>query len=211
MSGIVQVQAAIQDLQCQDPRDKIFTIISLFGSSCTIKPDYGISCFELALGVLREYAACDRDHESAALAQYLSHNLRLDLASAEIDAALMRNQVALPVAFVNRRPVMLRETTPWACQVLPNEAGQMTAPFITHQSPHSEYHVDGRTIVVDRQPVAIATCDFAIGDWIAPLSDFMSDDYTSYCVGLVIRVCKENTYNIVGEVVFFPFCQPCVS
>jgi hypothetical protein len=211
VSGIVQVQGAIQDLQCHDPRDKIFAIINLFGSSCTIKPDYGISCFELALRVMHEYAACHEDHDSVTLAKYLCHNLLLDLASAEVDAAIMRNQVALPVDFVNRRPVMLRQTTPWACQVLPDEAGQMTAPFITHESPRSDHHVDGRTIVVDRQPVAIATCDFATGDWIAPLSDYMSDYYNSYCVGLVFRVCKENTYNIVGEVVFFPSCQPCVS
>jgi hypothetical protein len=48
VSGIVQVQEAIQRLQCLDSRDKIFAIINLFGSSCTIKPDYEISCFDLA-------------------------------------------------------------------------------------------------------------------------------------------------------------------
>ncbi|KAM0711595.1 hypothetical protein Q7P35_000961 [Cladosporium inversicolor] len=77
---------------CQDPRDKIFAIISMFGSSCTIKPDYGISCFELALRVLREYAACDNDRRSVKLAMYLCHILQLGLTATDADVALARDQ-----------------------------------------------------------------------------------------------------------------------
>ena len=87
----------------------------------------------------------------------------------------------------------------------------MTAPFRSPQSPYSGHKVDGNTIVVNDQPVAIATCDFATGDWIAPLSDYTSNYYNSYCVGLVFRLREGNTYDIVGEVSFFPSCRPCAS
>ena len=218
--GIVQVQESIQRLQCQDPRDKIFAIISMFGSSCSIKPDYGISCFELALRVLREYAACKNDRRSVKLAMYLCHNLHLDLTATDVDVALARDQAVqsihrddcgsvLPPS-IGSHPMLL-QTTSFACQVMPNGAGQMTAPFRSSQSPYTGHKVDGKTIVANDQPVAIATCDFATGDWIAPLSDYTSDYYDSYCVGLVFRLREGNTYDIVGEVAFFPSCRPCVS
>jgi hypothetical protein len=220
VQGIVQVQEAVQRLQCQDPRDKIFAIISMFGSSCTIKPDYGISCFELALTVLREYAACENDRRSVKLAMYLCHNLRLDLQYTDVDLALARNQAVLPtnryghgsvLPRSNGSPPMLLKTTSPACQVMPNRTGQMTAPFISPQTPYPSHKIDGKTIVANGQPVAIATCDFATGDWIAPLSDYTSDYYNSYCVGLVFRLRQGSTYDIVGEVAFFPSCRPCVS
>lgn len=218
--GMVQVQEAVQRLQCQDPRDKIFAIISMFGASCTIKPDYEISCFELALRVLREYAACDNARYSARLAMYLCHNLRLDLDAIDVDVALARNQAPVPRyrdenGFLQPRTIvstpMLQQRTAWACQVLPNDAGQMTAPFISSQSPYSGHPIDNKTIVVNHQAVAIATCDFATGDWIAPLSDYISDYYNGYCVGLVFRLREGNTYSIAGEVSFFPSCRPCMS
>jgi hypothetical protein len=208
VQGIVQVQEAVQRLQCQDPRDKIFAIISMFGSSCSIKPDYGISCFELALRVLREYAACENDRRSVKLAMYLCHNLRLDLQDTDVDLALAKSSV-LPLSIGS--PIMLLQTTSPACQVMPNSAGQMTAPFISPQSPYPSHKIDGKTIVANGQSVAIATCDFATGDWITPLSDYTSDYYNGYCVGLVFRLRESNTYDIVGEVAFFPSCRPCVS
>ena len=207
--GIVQVQEAVQRLQCQDPRDKIFAIISMFGSTCTIRPDYGISCFELTLRVLREYAACDNDRRSVKLAMLLCHNLHLDLAATEVDTAFARNQAVLPRSIDS--PLMLLQKTPSACQVMLSAAGQMTAPFISSRAPGHEHKIDGKTIVADDQPVAIATCDFATGDWIVPLSDYISEYYHSYCIGLVFRLRKGSTYDIVGEVSFLPSCRPCVS
>jgi hypothetical protein len=220
VQGIVQVQEAVQRLQCQDPRDKIFAIISMFGSSCTIMPDFGISCFELALRVLREYAACENDRRSVKLAMYLCHNLRLDLQDTDVDLALARNQAVLPTNryghgsvlphSIDSPPMLLKTTSP-ACQVMPNRTGQMTAPFISPQTPYPSHKIDAKTIVANGQPVAIATCDFDTGDWIAPLSDYTSDYYNGYCVGLVFRLRESNTYDIVGEVAFFPSCRPCVS
>jgi hypothetical protein len=220
VNGIVQVQEAIQGLQCQDPRDKVFAIVSMFGSSCTIQPDYGISCFELALRVLREYAACDNDRRSVKLARLLCHNLDLVLTAADVEIALARNQTVSPAyrdghgyvlpLSIGSPPILLK-TASSACQVMPNSAGQMTAPFISSRSPRPEHTIDGRTIVVNDQPVAIATCDFVIGDWIGTLSDYISDYYNNSCVGLVFRLRKGNMYEIVGEVAFFPSCRPCVS
>jgi len=207
--GIVHVQEAIQRLQCQDPRDKIFAIVSMFGSTCAIKPDYHISCFELALRVLQEYAACDNDRRSVKLSMLLFHNLHLDVAAADVDVALDRNQVVLPRNIDS--PSALLQTTSYACQVMVNTTGQMTAPFISSRARGHEHIIDGKSIVVNDQPVAIATCDFVAGDWIAPLSDYISDYYHSYCVGLVFRLREGSTYEIVGEVSFFPSCRPCAS
>ena len=92
-----------------------------------------------------------------------------------------------------------------------NTAGRMTAPFVSSRSPHLEHTIDGKTIVVNDQPVAIASCDFVTGDWIASLSDYISDYYHSYCIGLVFRLHKGSIYDIVGEVSFFPSCRPCAS
>ena len=220
--GIVQVQEAIQHLQCQDPRDKVFAIVSMFGSTCTIKPDYAISCFELALRVLCEYAACANDRQSVKLATYLCHNLNLDFTATAVDSALARNQDVLSLYRASHgavlplgigSPPMLLNRTSHACQVMPDSAasGKMTAPFITSRSSHSAHTIDGKAIVANNQPVAIATCAFAPGDWIAPLSDYTSDYFRSYCVGLVCRLREGNTYDIVGEVSFFPSCRPCVS
>lgn len=218
--GIVQVQEAIQRLQCQDPRDKVFAIINLFGSSCTIKPDYGSSCFRLALRVLEEYAACDNNGRCVELAAYLCHNLRLDLTAVDVQVALAENQARLSIkrddtGYTLPRSISgtttLQQITPMACQVLPDKTGNMAAPFISSPSPHSDNAIDGRTIVVNHQPVAKATCNFATGDWIAPLSHYVSDYYRSYCVGLVFRLREGNTYGVVGEVSFSPSCRPCVS
>jgi hypothetical protein len=220
VSGIVQVQEAIQRLNCQDPRDKIFAIISLFGSSSTITPDYKISCFDLALRVLNEYATCVNDRKCVELAAYLCHNLRLDSATVNYDIAVARNQILLQSnrdngLLVSPRSMStrtnLQQTTPWACQVLRNEVGQMTAPFISPGPPSSPTSTNSKTIVVNQQPVAIATCFFETGDWIAPLGHYISDCYHSYCIGLVFRLRAGNVYDIVGEVAFFPSCRPCVS
>ena len=207
--GIVQVQEAVQRLQCQDPRDKIFAIISMFGSTCAIKPDYNISCFELALRVLREYAACANDRRGVKLAILLCHNLHLDLAATGVDVAFAGNQAALPRSIDS--PPVLPQRTSHACQVMLNTAGKLTAPFIYSQSPYSEYAIDGKTIVANDRPVAIATCDLVTGDWIAPLSDYISNYYHSFCIGLVFRLREGSTYDIVGEVSFFQTCRPCAS
>lgn len=207
VDGIVQIQEAVQRLQCQDPRDKIFAIISVFGSTCTIKPDYRISRFELALRVLREYAACGNDRRSVKLAILLYRNLSLDLAAVDVDVALARKQAVLSRSIDS--PPMLLQRPSYACQVMLNTAGQMTAPFVTFRAPHHEHKIDGKTIVANTRPVAIATCDFVAGDWIAPLIDYTSDYYHFHCVGLVFRLREGSTYNIVGEVSFFPSCWPC--
>lgn len=219
-TGIVQVQEAIRRLHCPDPRDKIFAIINLFGSSCTITPDYEISCFDLALEVLGEYAACANDRRCIELAAYLCHNLHLEPASVDFDVALTRNRSFLTTSrdegqyVLPRRitgPSKLQQTTAWACQVFPDKFGQMTAPFITHGLVNSPTPMDSNPIVANHQPAAIATCSFETGDWIAPLSHYVSDYYRSYCVGLVFRLRAGVVYDIVGEVAFFPSCRPCVS
>ena len=207
--GIVHVQGAIERLQCQDLRDKVFAIVSMFGSTCAIKPDYNISCFELALKVLHEYAACDNDRRSVKLAMLLCHNLHLDLAAADVKVAFARKHAIMPRSIVSPRGLL--QTTSFACQVMPNTAGQMTAPFISPQAPYPEHTIDSKTIVANNRPVAIATCDFVTGDWIAPLSDYMSDHYHNFCVGLVFRLRQDSTYDIVGEVSFFLSCRPCAS
>jgi hypothetical protein len=46
----------------------------------------------------------------------------------------------------------------------------------------------------------MATCTFETGDWITPLSHYVSDYYRSYCVGLVFRLRAGNVYSIIGEV-----------
>jgi hypothetical protein len=220
VSGIVQVQEAIQYLQCLDQRDKVFAVINLFGSSCTITPDYEIACFDLALRVLEEYATCVNDRKCVELAAYLCHNLRLDSAADDYGIALARTHVPpqgardggqsiLPHSIA--APTNLQQTTSWACQVLPNEAGHMTAPFISRGTPSFPTLTDNKSIVANQQPAAIATCIFEIGDWIAPLSHYVSDYYRSYCVGLVFRLRSGNVYDIVGEVAFLPSCRPCVS
>jgi hypothetical protein len=220
VSGIAQVQEAIQRLQCLDPRDKIFAIINLLGSSCTIKPDYEISCFDLALRVLEEYATYVNDRKCVELAVYLCHNLRLDSAADVYEIFLARTHVlpqsardggqSIPPRSIVA-PTNLQQKTSWACQVLPNEAGQMTAPFISQGTPSFPTLTDSRSIVANQQHVAVATCNFETGDWIAPLSHYVSDYYRDYCVGLVFRLRVGNVYDIIGEVAFLPSCRPCVS
>jgi hypothetical protein len=120
-----------------------------------------------------------------------------------------------------RDPVRGNLPTPLACQVLPNGAGQMTAPFIIRDDlpsiPESTFlrPIDSRTIVVDERPVAIATCSFETGDWIVPQIIHISDTHLSpgggFCLGLVLRLRAGTTYDIIGELAFYPSCSPCGS
>lgn len=219
VNGIVQIQHRITRLRCQDPRDKIFAIINLFGPTCGIKPDYAVSCFELALRVLSEYATGENDRHCVELAAYLCENLQLSVDSVDYKAAMASIQTlpnshdlsSLPQTIPS--PTMLHQRTPWACQVLPNDAGQWTAPFSSYEpsSIAATSGTDNRTIIGNGRPVAITTCNLTTGDWIAPLSHYVSAYYNTYCLGVVFRLLKSNTYSIVGEVAFHPYCAPCTS
>jgi hypothetical protein len=228
MWGLVELQRYFEHVQCQDPRDKVFAIIHFLGPSHTIEPDYEISCFRLALRVLSEYEAHIDGTSIDQLAGYLCQNLCLDLDSVDYDVSFARNQSPLLPGQEDGRPVLLRSIrdpvrgnwpTPLACQVLPNGAGQMTAPFIVRDDlpsiPESTFlrPIDSRTIVVDERPVAIATCSFETGDWIVPQIIHISDTHLSpgggFCIGLVLRLRAGTKYDIVGELAFYPSCRPC--
>lgn len=215
-TDIVSIQSRISKLQCEDARDKIFAIINMFGESCSILPDYDISAFDLALQVLNEYGIHENDHNCVELAAYLCTNLRLYSTTTEVAESLARN-LAIDYSDNPRSPhqtavpSVLRRSTALASQVSRTTAGQMTAPFTANPLSNPVSSSDRNFLVVNQRPVAVATCEFAVGDWVAPLSHYVSQYYHNYCLGLVLRSKGANVYDVVGEVAFFPKCKPCTS
>lgn len=233
--GIVRIQNAIKNLRCQNPRDKIFATLSLLGRSSGILPDYGISCFELALQVLREHSRWEGQQMPFQLAALLCVNLRLDTSAADVRNATIRNN-ALEIDDVRlsgwiNSATMLRNRSTFACQVRRTSSGHMTAPFLTESDPNLDQHWNGvkkplpsnmerepflsndnRCVFADQRHVAIATCNLSDGDWIVPLSDYDSEmSLETYCYGLILRSNGLDSYRIAGELAFFPYCRPCCS
>lgn len=231
VGGLVDIQAAIQNLQCYDARDKIFAIVSLLGSAYDIMPDYTIPCFDLASQVLAQHSYKQSDHTDnrpLELAALLCVNLHLDPDFVEVKNALGKNILStgyssapeyLPGATV------LWYKTAWACQVIVTSSGQMTAPMITYspenwfgvqaplvteQAPGSFEPASNRLLFVDDYVVAIAACELFPGDWIVPMSDYSTDlGFETYCYGVVLRAQGPDMYRVVSEIAFSPYCRPC--
>lgn len=203
--GILEVQSAIRSLQCQDPRDKIFAVLSLFGDSRRIMPDYTLTSFDLALLVLKEYAACTAAGDIVELAVHLCHNLRPQLnerlehsnsstqyrTSVTVDAAIQRKKA-------RHGDAMPSVSTLASAQVTIDRNGQMKAAFELDEVPVPAQITRNRVLVVDERPVALATCELKAGDWIALLS--YQSPIEHHFVGLVFRLQQDVVYGIVGEV-----------
>lgn len=233
VSGLVDIQVTIQDLQCYDPRDKIFAIISLLGSAYGIMPDYTISCFDLASQVLarHSYNRSDQsDSRPLELAALLCVNLRLDPDALEVKDALAKNILSTGhSSFPEYLPgaAMLWYSTTWACRVSLTSSGQATAPMVTYspgdwtgvQTPlvteqvPSPFMPNGhKLLIVEDCVVAIAACELLAGDWIVPMSDYSTDlGFQTYCFGVVLRAQGPDMYRIVGEIAFSPYCRPCAA
>lgn len=218
--GIIQTLAHVQPLDCEDPRDKVFAIISMFGKSCVIVPNYTEPAFHLALRVLDEYGARESNGQPVELADRLCRNLQLTKGTMHLISALTDKRhsdcalnaggtlISLETA---EEQIKARQRTPWACRVLLDESGQPTAPFQSRPTSEPLLEVDKRFITVGNHPVAVGSVEFRPDDWIAPLGYHTSDYYNNYCLGLVFRPHTAETYNVVGEVAFYPGCSPCDS
>lgn len=216
------VQMALRNLQCADPRDKIFATLGLFGTSCIIIPDYKISEFQLALRILREYPYSESTGVMyLELTKHLCANLRTAPYTEEVKKSFARNQAPRLSNFErpssNDSSMKLRQRTTWACQVLATTSGHMTAPFFFDQAkdPDLRLLVDNisKVVFVGQTPVTISTCDLAAGDWIVALRDYSRHLKTGddAMFGLVFRKRETDIYDIVGVATFVPGCQPCVS
>ena len=231
VGGLVDIQAAIQNLQCYDARDKVFAIISLLGSAYDIMPDYTISCFDLASQVLAQHSYKQSDHTDnrpLELAALLCVNLCLDPDVVEAKNALANNALSTGYSSAPEYlpgATMLWYGTAWTCQVIVTSSGQMTAPMITY-SPENWFGVQApliteqasepfelasnKMLFVDDFVVAIAACELVAGDWIVPISDYSTDlGFETYCYGVVLRAQGPDMYRIVGEIAFSPYCRPC--
>ncbi|KAM0705258.1 hypothetical protein Q7P35_008048 [Cladosporium inversicolor] len=231
VSGLVDIQVAIQNLQCYDARDKIFAVISLLGSAYGIMPDYTISCFDLASQVLAQHSYKDSDQTDSRpleLAALLCVNLRLCPDVVEVKDALAKNILSTGYSsfpeYLPGAPMLWYSTT-WACQVSLSSSGKLTAPMITYKSeswtgvqpplameqiaaPFEP--VRNKSLYVENCVVAIAACELFAGDWVIPMSDYSTDlGFETYCYGVILRAQGPEMYRIAGEISFKPYCRLC--
>jgi hypothetical protein len=228
---LFSIQDEIQDLLCHDPRDKIFAVISVLGPGYDITPDYSISCYELASQVLARHGCKGTDSKSQwpmRFAAILCRNLYLDLHATEAKLAMAMNlsrkyDSTLPARLPSGK--LLWYATAFGCQVNRTSTGQMTAPiFIKERESSIESNVplvEDRVsdlfvstakalLTVEDRVVAISACELDEGDWIVPLTDYVTDlGNDTYCYGMILRAWEPGLYRLIGEIAFHPFCRPC--
>jgi hypothetical protein len=228
---LFSVQEAVQELQCYDPRDKIFALLGVLDPEYGIAPDYAISCYELASQVLARHSCKETTSKSQwplKFAAILCRNLCLDFGAVEAKLAMAadvsrRYDSRLPRNFPSDK--VLWYATAFGCQVSRISSGQLTAPIaISEHEPTVESNAPliedqaselfvttakTRLVVKDRV-VAITGCEVDEGDWIVPLTDCVTElGSETYCYGMILRKQEAGLYRIVGEIAFHPYCRPC--
>jgi hypothetical protein len=228
---LFSIQEAVQELQCYDPRDKIFAVLGVLDPDYGIAPDYTMSCYELASQVLARHSCKGTTSKSQwplKFAAILCRNLCLDFSAAEAKLAMAVNvsrryDSRLPREFPNDK--VLWYATAFGCQVTRTSSGQLTAPIVIseHESPaeSSAPSVGDRVLelcasdaktqlVVKDRVVAITACELRHGDWIVPLTDYVTElGSETYCYGMILRTQEPGLYRIVGEIAFHSYCRPC--
>jgi hypothetical protein len=230
---LFSIQEAVQELQCYDPRDKIFALLGVLDPEYGIAPDYTMSCYELSSQVLARHSCKGSTSKSQwplKFAAILCRNLCLDFSAVEAKLAMAVNvsrryDSRLPREFPNDK--VLWYATAFGCQVSRTSSGQLTAPIaISEHEPSIESDaplvedrvselcaLDARTqLVVKNRVVAITASELRPGDWIVPLTDYVTElGNDTYCYGMILRTQEPGLYRIAGEIAFHPYCRPCSS